>query len=190
MVTSRGWWDLADSDLFYPDDLPKDWQLSYFANSFRAALLPAEFWASAAPETVTQWHDDVPPGFRFAAERAGPLPPGNVQQLTPTALIQLLGPRLDGWLEPIANASAGAGATATTRCLRYEHPTNQASNVQRSAYGLLASTELLSDLRRAKDWLNRTTDGQGQAPKLIVLTRPSSSQLTAWQELLELLGLG
>lgn len=40
-VSARGWWDLADRATFYPDDLPEDWQLSYFANCFRTTLLPA-----------------------------------------------------------------------------------------------------------------------------------------------------
>lgn len=192
-VTSRGWWDLADADQFYPDDLPQDWRLSYFANSFRAAMLPAELWARADPQTVTRWRDDVPAGFRFVAERPAMLPPSSAQRLTPAIVTQLLGPTLGGWLEPIADTPTSAPASNVDRYLRYERahefPTEQRSTAALPAYGLFAAGELLSDFRRAKDRLSRATELQGRAPSLIILARPSSSQLTGWQELVELLGL-
>lgn len=212
MVTSRGWWDLADRDLFYPEDLPQDWRLSYFANSFRAALLPAACWTGAEPQTVRQWHDDVPPGFRFVAEQplrlrqdSGPQPQENDQQLVPAVLEQLLGAKLDAWVEPLDRPaspaiSANSGPDANRR-LHYRRPQAQPrsdtgpdcarpDDSSPDCYGLIAPAELHRDLRRARDWLRMMTEGQGRPPSLVILARPSSNDLAAWQALIDLLGLG
>ncbi|MCF7994218.1 MAG: hypothetical protein K9L88_05205 [Chromatiaceae bacterium] len=203
MVTCRGWWDLADSDLFYPEDLPQDWRLSYFANSFRAALLPAALWTDADPQTAAQWYDDVPPGFRFAAEQS--LTPSQATQarrhpLVPAELEQRLGAKLDAWIEPIDESASTTLSTITgsdaNRRLRYQRrPTDQRGETDPerscpSCYGLIAPAELHRDLRRARDWLRKMAEQQGQAPSLIIMARPSSTDLSAWQELLDLLGLG
>ncbi|MBK5941629.1 hypothetical protein CCR96_20735 [Halochromatium roseum] len=202
MVTCRGWWDLADSAFFYPEDLPHDWRLSYFANSFRAALLPAVFWTDADPQTAAQWYDDVPPGFRFAAEQS-PTVSQETQdrhhQLKPAQLEQRLGAKLDAWIEPIDEPASTVISTITgsdaNRCLRYQRrQTAQRSNPDPdrsypSCYGLIAPAELHRDLRGARDWLRKMAEQQGQAPSLIIMARPSSTDLSAWQELLDLLGL-
>jgi hypothetical protein len=207
MVTSRGWWDLADHDRFYPEDLPQDWRLSYFANSFRAAWLPAGLWTGADPQTVKQWHDDVPPGFHFAAEQPfglrqdnGQPLQDNHQQLAPALLEQLLGAKLEAWVEPVdrpaaRTISANTGTDAN-RPLHYQRPQSE----QRSdtapdcsspeCYGLIAPAELHRDLRQARHWLRKMTEHQGRAPSLVILARPSSNDLSAWQALIELLGLG
>ncbi len=193
MVTPRGWWDLADSDLFYPCDLPEDWRLSYFANCFRATLLPAAIWTTTDELTVKQWHDDVPAGFRFAAERTSTQPQEDgAQQRAPAALMQRLELKLDGWLDPLdGSASRTTAGSDTNRYLRYERPRSELQvTTDQHRYGLVAPAELHGDLRRAKDWLNRTSELQARAPTLVILERPTSNALTAWQELLELLGLG
>lgn len=196
MVTSRGWWDLADHDQFYPDDLPEDWQLSYFANQFRATLLPAETWTNAKPTRVAQWQDDVPAGFRFVAEQPTAPPAADTRQgLQPEGLTQGLGSLLAGWLEPIDAPTSRSRAAALmgfkpSRCLGYQrlHPLQDDAACPHE-YALMAPTELHRDLRHAKDWLRKMTEHQGQAPRLIILARPSSNDLMRWQTLLELLGM-
>jgi len=49
---------------FYPEDLPEDWRLSYYANEFSAVLVPQEKWQSEEAD-FEQWAEDVPEGFRF-----------------------------------------------------------------------------------------------------------------------------
>ncbi|MEA3638794.1 MAG: hypothetical protein VBE63_02495 [Lamprobacter sp.] len=191
MVTCRGWGDLADSDQFYPSDLPEDWRLSYFANDFRATVLPAMLWTRADPREVAQWSEDVPPSFRFAVERRSMQPsPNAAPGLEPEAQLQALGARLDGWLEPIAQASQTTTTPDAAQYLRYQyqHSTPQATSPT-DQYAVLAPAELHRDLRRARDWLSAMTERQGRAPRLVILARPSSNALMAWQELLDLLGL-
>ncbi len=193
MVTPRGWLDLADAEHFYPDDLPDDWRLSYFANEFRASLLPAAIWTASDPLTISQWYEDVAPGFRFAAELAPTQPnKDTAQRLTPAALLDLLGSKLDGWLESRERPAPRITPRPNLdRWLHYQQlQTEQPLVTGQHCYALLVPTELHPDLRRAKDWLNRTTELQERAPSLVILERPTSNTLTAWQELLDLLGLG
>ncbi|TVO77056.1 DUF72 domain-containing protein [Sedimenticola selenatireducens] len=59
-------WDHKDwQGPFYPDDLPADWRLSYYANEFSVVLVPFSVWT--ADECAT-WHDDVPESFRFVLD--------------------------------------------------------------------------------------------------------------------------
>jgi len=53
---------------FYPDDLPQDWRLSYYANELSTVLVPQARWQAhwqAEDADFEQWAEDVPEGFRF-----------------------------------------------------------------------------------------------------------------------------
>lgn len=60
-----GWRHQAWMRGYYPEDLPEDWQLGYYANELAAVLLPAVDWVGRSPEQLAQWVDDVHPAFRF-----------------------------------------------------------------------------------------------------------------------------
>jgi len=49
---------------FFPDDLPEDWRLSYYANEYAAVLVPETKWRSESA-ALEQWTEEVPTGFRF-----------------------------------------------------------------------------------------------------------------------------
>jgi len=49
---------------FYPQDLPEDWRLSYYANEFSAVLVPQDKW-QAEDADFEQWAEDVAEGFGF-----------------------------------------------------------------------------------------------------------------------------
>ncbi|VAW62000.1 hypothetical protein MNBD_GAMMA08-2907 [hydrothermal vent metagenome] len=49
---------------FYPDDLPEDWRLTYYANVFSTVLVPEAKW-QAENVDFEQWAEDVPDSFRF-----------------------------------------------------------------------------------------------------------------------------
>jgi len=72
-VGARGWEHPSWRGGFYPEDLPDDWRLSYYANAFRAVLVPAERLGEASAGEVAQWGEDVPQGFRFFIEVSGGL---------------------------------------------------------------------------------------------------------------------
>ncbi len=194
MVTARGWWDLADSATFYPDDLPEDWRLTYFANGFRATLLPSALWSASEPSQMAQWREEVPAGFRFVAEQPRARPTQPEAPLQAAILEQLLEPKLAAWLEPLASAPrvpASGAAPAVDAWFRYRSP-GVGSDETRTAserYAVQAPRALHQDLRGAKHWLSTLTERHGRAPSLIILAQPSSASLAAWQELLDLLGL-
>jgi hypothetical protein len=81
---------------FYPDDLPEDWQLTFYANEFDALGLAAEAWLAPSLEELAGWVTDTREGFRLYPE----LPARQVSDLE--ARLKALGPRLGATL-------AGAG---------------------------------------------------------------------------------
>lgn len=56
------------SGVFYPEDMPEDWQLSYYQTHFRCVWLPADKWVREDPRTIAKWVGDVHSGFRFILE--------------------------------------------------------------------------------------------------------------------------
>lgn len=51
--------------VFYPDKLPKDRQLSYYAQQFITVEVNTSFYAIPKPATLIHWVEVVPPGFTF-----------------------------------------------------------------------------------------------------------------------------
>ena len=50
---------------FYPEDLPADRFLAYYAERFRACEINNTFYRMPNPETLRAWSADVPASFRF-----------------------------------------------------------------------------------------------------------------------------
>jgi hypothetical protein len=50
---------------FFPDDLPDDWRLTYYANEFRGVLVPEHRWRERRPQLLEEWVDEVDERFRF-----------------------------------------------------------------------------------------------------------------------------
>jgi hypothetical protein len=73
LIGARGWDHDAWVGGFYPEDLPADWRLSYYANAFRAVLVPADELHRADPDVLGQWTADVPEAFGFYLEVSGTL---------------------------------------------------------------------------------------------------------------------
>ncbi|MCB1902616.1 MAG: hypothetical protein KDI18_00590 [Gammaproteobacteria bacterium] len=75
IVGARGWDHAGWHGIFYPDDLPVDWRLSYYANEFAGVLVPEAVWRAADPVEIKHWCGDVADGFLFFLETAvTPLP--------------------------------------------------------------------------------------------------------------------
>ena len=53
---------------FYPDDMPDDWRLSYYANEFEALLLPFSVWSTFDIGEIESWLEDVPNEFNLYFE--------------------------------------------------------------------------------------------------------------------------
>lgn len=67
-LAARGWRHENWNDIFYPQDLPEDWQLGYYANEFPAVLVPASEWQAGTGFAIEDWQDDVSEHFRFYIE--------------------------------------------------------------------------------------------------------------------------
>jgi len=63
-IGALGWRHAHWSGEFYPEDLPEDWQLSYYANEFNTVLVAEEDWKPNL-EDLDEWVEEVPDGFQF-----------------------------------------------------------------------------------------------------------------------------
>jgi hypothetical protein len=50
---------------FYPDDLPADWHLTYYANYIMACVLSPEKWLNASIGDIADWCDQTQENFWF-----------------------------------------------------------------------------------------------------------------------------
>lgn len=60
-----GWEHPAWAGDFYPEDLPDEWQLSFYNTQFRCVYLPYERWSTASAEDIDRWLNETQDGFRF-----------------------------------------------------------------------------------------------------------------------------
>lgn len=91
LVVADGWDHDGWVGPFYPDDLPGDWRLGYYANAFRGVLVPAATVAGAHRGTAEGWLEDTPAGFRFVLEVDPERPPATYEEV-----VTALGERLAG----------------------------------------------------------------------------------------------
>ena len=92
-IGARGWRHPGWKAGFFPDDLPEEWRLGYYANEFSAVLLPAERWLAVGEAELEEWAEEVHEGFRFVLESDG----ASTERLA--AAREALGERLGGWLQ-------------------------------------------------------------------------------------------
>lgn len=63
-----GWRHKHWLNTFYPEDLPEDWQLTYYSNEFNTVLVPADYWQTNERLDCEHWLDSVHHSFRFFVE--------------------------------------------------------------------------------------------------------------------------
>ncbi len=87
-------WEHPDwNGSFYPEDLPEDWRLAYYATQFRSVFVPAEYWARASDRELAVWVEETRPEFRFVLEEGEP-GFGKAREIT-----AVLGERLAGFFK-------------------------------------------------------------------------------------------
>ncbi|MEJ2575423.1 MAG: hypothetical protein P8106_01740 [Gammaproteobacteria bacterium] len=102
-VGCRGWQRVPWAGDYYPEDLPVDWRLAYYANEADCVLLPVAVWAGRAPDELAGWAGEVGERFRFFLE-------GDEQTPSP-AVLAAFGRALGGWLATRPVDAAGASMT-------------------------------------------------------------------------------
>ena len=68
LIGAKGWDHHEWENTFYPDDLPKDWRLTYYANEFRAVLVPQDTWLAIEQNEINQWFEETGEQFIFFFE--------------------------------------------------------------------------------------------------------------------------
>ena len=68
LIGARSWNHANWQGPFYPDDLPKDWRLSYYANEFSTVLVPENEWIRSDKDDIEQWFNDSDEEFIFFFE--------------------------------------------------------------------------------------------------------------------------
>lgn len=79
---------------FFPDDLPEDWRLAYYANEYPGILIPPEGWAQ--DPDIQDWIENTSDDFEFYFQVQAGMSDESLERLTQAA--DALGPRLKGLL--------------------------------------------------------------------------------------------
>lgn len=67
LIGASGWSHPVWQTEFYPDGLPAEWRLGYYANEFPVVLVTAREWALHEADAA-HWCEDTDPSFRFVVE--------------------------------------------------------------------------------------------------------------------------
>ncbi|MDH5483866.1 MAG: hypothetical protein OEY43_01420 [Gammaproteobacteria bacterium] len=151
-VGSLGWRHSGWQQDFYPEDLPEDWQLSYYANEFSTVLVPAD--ELLRPDCdFGQWHDEVPDSFRFYLQWPAQ------DDMTGLLLAQcgLLGDKLGGLV-----MQGAVPLDTDIPCYSIDPGVEVSRRIWRPAVRAGSGVAMLSlgqaDLRQQKTWLQNFAD--------------------------------
>ena len=62
IIGHYNWHQLAEQGGFYPDDLPQDWQLSFYSNEFECVELQVDQYS---PDELAELCEDLPESFQM-----------------------------------------------------------------------------------------------------------------------------
>jgi len=181
-LVTHGWeipgWERA----FYPEGLPEDWRLTYFANEFPAVLVPSGHWTRAGDAAIRAWSADVHENFRFYLEdpEAGSAP--EVRE----GAVAALGTRFAGWVTAPGRASVPAG---TRPCFEWRGEAGTSLPAGRLPAWRIPPA-LGDHLRAARAWLEALAAGSAGGRGLLLLRGEAlgPDDLRRWWDLLRLLG--
>lgn len=89
-IGATGWLHEAWEGVFYPDDLPPEWRLTYYSNEFDSVLVPADYLTGADPTFLNTWVEETNDSFAFFIELPVGASPEWVKKVC-TALVPRLG---------------------------------------------------------------------------------------------------
>jgi hypothetical protein len=62
-------WDHPEwQGLFYPEELPTEWRLAFYNNTFDCVYIPYAQWSEVEPDVIESWMDETQDRFRFILE--------------------------------------------------------------------------------------------------------------------------
>ena len=138
-------------DPWFPEDLPEEWRLAYYANEYRAIWVPPAVWRTGRLPDVRAWREDVGEDFRFVVEFDADLPAAVAEALAPLgeqlhAVVAPQGHPCDEvlrecvpacrWLTPesVYRGEAGEGPAGIARLNRAQLSTPRAMREQIEAF--------------------------------------------------------
>ncbi|RKT43742.1 hypothetical protein [Thiocapsa rosea] len=179
----RTGWDPSPGDAdFYPDDLPEDWRLTYFANALDAVALDADAWGQVDAGRIARWGRDVPASFAFYLRHD----PGAAAVAESAGVQARLGEHFGGWI--LCPDQSHADDLAGSAYVLLES-VSAAAGSHASALACAVPAELGTDLRAARGWLEGLAAAARGRPALALMGRARFEDVRRWQSLVELLGL-
>ena len=188
-----GWSGFAPGHSFYPEDMPSEWRLSYYANEFQSACIGL---AETGPDSdsLAEWVEDLPADFELsllvAASAELESIPALIEQraLQPRWLIvddragELSADQILQYLENHIDTAATVRLLRRSRIWRPDHP------VESSAIALLPAAATNAEYRAwIEQWLPTTA-----ADQALTLWCPADigyARLAELRTLVELMGL-
>ena len=64
-IGTIGWLFDSWNGSYYPEDIPQEWKLGYYANDLTAVVVPETLWKQADPEQLEEMVEDVHEDFGF-----------------------------------------------------------------------------------------------------------------------------
>lgn len=171
---------------FFPEDLPEDWRLAYYAHFWPELLLPASEWSAWIEDP--RWVDEAPEEIRLYFE----VPAGAAD--VATELASRLGNRLGGLLFPDPEAYEASDPRSTSVFHRLDDPLLPGLR-SAQAFGNEAATVLVLepeaglDLRQWRTLLEAIHAATVQADAALAFMHATPEELDQAQTLLRLSGL-
>ncbi|WP_275099458.1 hypothetical protein [Sedimenticola hydrogenitrophicus] len=191
IIGAEGWEHAAWNESFYPDDLPPEWRLSYYANEFSLLLVPFEVWRTGDDERFRGWREDVAGGFRFVLDVTGmALEDGrSLQQLQRCQ--SALGDRLAGGVSWSAASPSdcarlrgwlGDGRFLASAARRPDLPLTVRVAADGTTLCALIPSEAAADLKWLRSVLESLSAGRAETKRLLLFFTGTPPRTQTMQE--------
>jgi hypothetical protein len=182
-IVTVGWELPGWEQSFYPDDLPLDWRLTYFANELSAVMVPSQSWGKASASQLRTWYEDVHEGFRFYLDDPRP----QAALAAPDLARDILGAKLGGLVLHEGAQHLRVGQVSLFRFIDERNAVPAADYLP--AWRI--SSTLIGDLRAARALLQTFAAQALGGHGLLVLTGEDIEieDLRRWWDLARLMGL-
>lgn len=187
---------------FYPEDLPENWQLTYYSNEFNTVLVPASYWQTQEERVSVKvdcadWLDNVHDEFQFFVECHVAMFEhvslseliDNLKQLQSQlsalvfiddnqAMSETVSSQFDALFDALAveviGASAASGSQLVVQSKDIWRLNEQGEKTQASSFAFIEND--LTDLRRARkiveDFVSQLENDERASEATIIVNHP------------------
>jgi len=177
-------WDRREwNGSFFPDDLPRDWRLAFFASALQGVALAPRSWVSVPIRRIERWAGEVGPRFRFYPLLASRAPADLESRLS------AFGARLGGVVTAKRRLSAVPPHLPAYPLIRPD-PSGERSGELTPA--VVLPTFRLGGLRDQRRWLETLADSFPDGARVLVIlggAPPDLRILHQLDEVARLMGL-